>query len=496
MAYNIKLQGIPYKIDDKDVFGLDLVGVIKDVDLKKRTLHIVGTDESRDRDGDEVSMKGWQLENYLKNPVFLWAHDYRSVPLAAATKIIKRKDPSRMEFLLRFPSQEGLYPFADMILNLYQDRIINASSVGFIPQEWEDVQPKDGDGPNARRGRKFIKQELLELSGCAVPSNPNALQNFMKSANFSDKILEDLMAYMEAGKGLPPVPAAKDAILKQFCEHCSGLVIEEESTVQVQVPEQVVRAPIGDAGNEFPIPDNLQGEGIVWMTLEEVLKPYPNEHACRMNDPKKYDRFARKNCEQKHGDKCIDIIYGVKAGKAEVQAMRYGKEVWTAPAARSHCGKAGGSFEAASGKEVLDSPCKELEEYEALASELTSENRELKEQVKFLMGLENSEEKIGAVLNARNKKALEEAKILIQKVLDAAGAGEPSGQEGQESHEDTNGHQDDQVGGDLYSDILNPAGLSAGSGKQNSQAAASSAHMQGLLEAVGALNVALAKLNG
>jgi hypothetical protein len=75
--------------------------------------------------------------------------------------------------------------------------------------------------------------------------------------------------------------------------------------------------------------------------------PYPNEHSCRLHPPGDYEKFARKNCEMKHEGKCIDVIYGIKDGKSEIQAMRYPKDVWDAAAARSHCEDHGGSFEAA-----------------------------------------------------------------------------------------------------------------------------------------------------
>jgi hypothetical protein len=75
--------------------------------------------------------------------------------------------------------------------------------------------------------------------------------------------------------------------------------------------------------------------------------PFPNEHACRIKPPGKYEKFARKNCEQKHDGKCIDVIYGVKQGKSEIQALRYPKSSWTSQAARTHCSGRGGSFEAA-----------------------------------------------------------------------------------------------------------------------------------------------------
>lgn len=85
--------------------------------------------------------------------------------------------------------------------------------------------------------------------------------------------------------------------------------------------------------------------------VPEEGKPYPNEHSCRLKDPDKYDRFARKNCWRRSNGKCIDYIFGIKGNKAEVQAMRYKITSWTAAAAKAHCKRANGMFEAASGKD-------------------------------------------------------------------------------------------------------------------------------------------------
>ena len=79
--------------------------------------------------------------------------------------------------------------------------------------------------------------------------------------------------------------------------------------------------------------------------------PYKNEHACRINSPDKYEQFNRVNCDQKHDGKCIDVIYGVKDGKSEIQALRYKKDIWTEEAARDHCKSREGTFEPAAGEE-------------------------------------------------------------------------------------------------------------------------------------------------
>jgi HK97 family phage prohead protease len=76
--------------------------------------------------------------------------------------------------------------------------------------------------------------------------------------------------------------------------------------------------------------------------------PYPSEHSCRLNSPDQYDSFARKNCAEKHDGKCVDVIYGIKGGKSEIQALRYDKKIWTESSAKSHCGARKGTFEPAS----------------------------------------------------------------------------------------------------------------------------------------------------
>ena len=77
------------------------------------------------------------------------------------------------------------------------------------------------------------------------------------------------------------------------------------------------------------------------------LKPFPNEHSCRLQDPGKFSSFNRINCFRKSAGKCIDYIFGIKGGKSEVSSLRYKKSIWTESSAKNHCKNRGGKFEAA-----------------------------------------------------------------------------------------------------------------------------------------------------
>jgi DNA-binding transcriptional MerR regulator len=227
MSYKIlDKDGAPLQKDGKQLFASDRVGLVKSVDMESRILVITGTDETLDRDGDVISVKGWVMDNFLKNPVFLYAHDYHSVPIAAAVKVVRRKNPDRLEFHEKFPSK-GIYPFADMILELFREKILNASSVGFIPIEWEPLD-KDAD-PNGWNGRKFTKQELLELSACPVPSNPAAIQTDAYIKAFNGKSVAEVV---EELKG----QVKEDDVLNELLSGKS-VEFEEETGVIHQVPK-------------------------------------------------------------------------------------------------------------------------------------------------------------------------------------------------------------------------------------------------------------------
>ena len=286
MAYQIKnKEGEVIQRDGKDMMASDIAGVVKGVNLDKRTLRILATDETRDRDGDIVTMKGWDFENYIKNPVFLFSHDYSSVPLAAAVKMERKRNPSRLVLTHKFPTP-GVHPFADMILQLYHERVINAGSVGFIPFDWEEIKDGDDDKPK-RRGwsnRKFTKQELLEHSGCAVPSNPNAVQESIASAmkaidfKYDDKVkLYRAFSGEQALELSPEEKAAAEEELAELFE--KGVEIEEDTKIQVQVPEDLtveveVKGVTPVEGMVFIYPD---GQIIKYSEKENTFEAAGNE---------------------------------------------------------------------------------------------------------------------------------------------------------------------------------------------------------------------------
>jgi HK97 family phage prohead protease len=113
-----------------------------------------------------LSVEGWDLAAYTKNPVMLWAHDSCSPPVGRAVAIGAAAGALRAKAEF---TPADLYPFGAMVGRMVREGFLNATSVGFRPLKY---------GYNAERGdyaMDFEKQELLEFSVVPVPANPEAL---------------------------------------------------------------------------------------------------------------------------------------------------------------------------------------------------------------------------------------------------------------------------------------------------------------------------------
>jgi len=143
-------------------------------------IHIVGTNETVDRDGDIVRAKGVDTKNFAKNPVMLFAHNWNGYPVAKATKI--RKEEDKIIFVPEFADTEE----GRKVKYLVENGFLKMTSIGFIPKKvlWKDdfetLKELDPEWYNARKkelshaNRVIFESELLELSFVPIPANPSA----------------------------------------------------------------------------------------------------------------------------------------------------------------------------------------------------------------------------------------------------------------------------------------------------------------------------------
>jgi HK97 family phage prohead protease len=165
-----------------------------EVDKKERSVVSYISTIAKDRDGEQLLPGGVTLDNYRKNPVVLYGHDYHSIPIGKNIWITE--DEKGLKAKTVFAKSE----FADQIYRAYTEDIegtgplLKAWSVGFIPKKWEE--PKEKDGEDAPR-RIYTEWELLEYSAVPIPSCPEALTLAYQKGLIPEALREDLQEDVE-----------------------------------------------------------------------------------------------------------------------------------------------------------------------------------------------------------------------------------------------------------------------------------------------------------
>lgn len=170
------------------------VEVFKSIDVQKDSFHWVMSTFDVDRDFEKVDPAGWNLKNYLANPVILWSHDYSIPAIGYADNM---KADTVLEGDIVFNSKE-FDEFGWSIGQRVKAGALRCGSVGFIAEEVEFLESKDHEC-----NLIFRKQELLEFSICCVPANPFATSG-TKKLEITEVIQEpeELSFYDKLSKGL------------------------------------------------------------------------------------------------------------------------------------------------------------------------------------------------------------------------------------------------------------------------------------------------------
>ena len=166
--------------------GVDVKGeegsAEKAVDIDApRLLTIKAAVGTEDRKGDLIDPRGWELEGYRRNPVFLWAHDRSIPPIGQARQVWF--DDGGLHAVVEFAHTN----FAQEVADLYVRGFMRGVSVGFLPLEVEMRDASDG-----RRGYLYRRQELLEISAVPVPMHTDALATRSSESNFGREDVNDM----------------------------------------------------------------------------------------------------------------------------------------------------------------------------------------------------------------------------------------------------------------------------------------------------------------
>lgn len=115
---------------------------------------------------DEIVEQSWDLKRFLANPVILWAHQSRELPIGRASNVgvVDGKLQMRIHFC-----DAAANPMGPQVYAQYKGGFMRAVSVGFYPR---DVRVEVRDG---REMFVLANNVLLECSCTPIGANPEAL---------------------------------------------------------------------------------------------------------------------------------------------------------------------------------------------------------------------------------------------------------------------------------------------------------------------------------
>ena len=161
-----------------------------------------------DREGDVIDINGLSADSYMRNPVFLYGHDYSSLPIGRTTRLAKQQegDVQKLKARVEFTPDSAYGPnyagiTGQAVRRMYLKNFLSATSIGFAPWETKPLVDKRISNP----GNVYLTSDLLDISAVTVPANAGAL---MERAAHDPELKTMFKSW------------AKDAVVR--CENCAA----------------------------------------------------------------------------------------------------------------------------------------------------------------------------------------------------------------------------------------------------------------------------------
>ncbi len=209
-------------------------GNIREFDRAKaeetRTVEFIISSSARDRHDSILNMKGWQLDNFNRNPIVGYQHNVYGGNMCLAANPDDVLGPGRA-FLeddkligeVTFETKD-INPQAEKIFRKVLNGTLRATSVGFLEVgQGKTKKTLDDHGNVIDEVYHFAGQELLEFSIVNIPSNPEAVGRSL--ANHTEAALGYLMQFMPEDVSMKDV---RNMTVQEVLNHVQGNVTEKQ----------------------------------------------------------------------------------------------------------------------------------------------------------------------------------------------------------------------------------------------------------------------------
>lgn len=138
-----------------------------------READFICSTDALDRYGERVEQSSWRIERFLANPVVLFGHNSKELPIGQAKNV--GVIDGALQATLVFASERA-NPLAERVWQSIKERTLRAVSVGFVPHTVRFEKEHDQDVT------VLADCELFELSVVPIPANHEALAKMKAKA--------------------------------------------------------------------------------------------------------------------------------------------------------------------------------------------------------------------------------------------------------------------------------------------------------------------------
>lgn len=209
-------------LDKQKIMKRDFSMQVKAVDEENYIIRGIFSTNDEDRHGEMIDQKGWHLDEFMQNPVILFAHDQWTPAVGKAIELTIDQD-GNLAGAIQFAVKEDKSGLSETLFNLYKNKFMRAFSVGFENMKYEYTPEND----------KMILKEntLYEISCVNVPANGRALAK-CKGIDLSplEKFEEDIKrkAMAETQKELGNVELDVDELAKAIAQSLQTEIISAD----------------------------------------------------------------------------------------------------------------------------------------------------------------------------------------------------------------------------------------------------------------------------
>ena len=283
----------------------DYLGTVEDKLPDEGTFVVAVSTETPDRDNEVLRASGFELSNYRKNPVVLWAHDYSSPPIGKALWVKTVGD--KLKAKVKFASTQ----FAQEIKQLYEEGFLSAWSVGFIPKKWIDGET------DSEISREYTKQEMLEFSAVPVPANPDALLEavkMVKDVNLKKMLRKQIIEQKKIKAEETPAEKVDEPVIDKDKEKSIDVVDKKKDKPEVK---ETYKCSCIDCGWETETEGHCKDIKCEKCggTMRRADRPGPGEESVDADKDKNID--SKEADESKNLVKISDSLLEFEEGKID-----------------------------------------------------------------------------------------------------------------------------------------------------------------------------------